>query len=69
MRHISPLGEVPAWSTEANCEQDRPHKLVRWAEHYRELWEDLGREVEWSGFNSGHPMFRMSSPGKAKWSR
>lgn len=65
---IPPLGELPDWSREANCEQDKPHKLVRWAVPCWELLEGSG-QMWWSGLAlslNGHPMFRMDFPGQEK---
>lgn len=58
---ISPLGELPDWNREANYEEDKSHKLVRWAESYRELLGGSG-QMSWYGLAlilNGHPIFRM----------
>lgn len=60
---ISPVGELPDRGGEANGEQDKPHELIRWAEH---CGQDLGRGVAWSGINFGHFMFRVCSLGQAR---
>lgn len=65
---IPPVGELPDWSREANCEQDKPHKLVRWAEPCKELLEGSG-QMRWYDLAlslNGYPMFRMASQGRTK---
>lgn len=64
---ISPLGELPSGAGR-QTEQEKPHKLVGWAEPYRKLLGGSG-QMRWYGLAiilNGHPMFRMGSPGQDK---